>query len=80
MPYGTDSQLDASQAINCLATFISPFGTTNGLDIWPQNGRKPKPTARALSRTTTRTIDAELQPRTVSISPNTVLIELSVQR
>src|SRR5258707_14581083 len=29
MPYGTDSPLDAFQAINCLATIISPFGITN---------------------------------------------------
>jgi hypothetical protein len=29
VPYGTDSRLDAFQAINCLATIISPFGTTN---------------------------------------------------
>jgi hypothetical protein len=28
-PCGTDSRLDAFQAINCLATIISPFGTTN---------------------------------------------------
>jgi len=29
VPYGTDSRFDAFQAINCLATIISPSGTTN---------------------------------------------------
>jgi hypothetical protein len=29
VPYGTDSRLHAFQAINCLATIISPIGTTN---------------------------------------------------
>jgi hypothetical protein len=27
VPYGTDSQLDLFQAMNCLATIISPYGT-----------------------------------------------------
>jgi hypothetical protein len=38
VPYGTDSRLDAFQAINCLATIISPFGTTNR-QTFPQNLR-----------------------------------------
>jgi hypothetical protein len=34
VPYGTDSRLVAFQAINCLATIISPFGTTNPLSTF----------------------------------------------
>jgi hypothetical protein len=41
VPYGTDSRLVAFQAMNCLATIISPFGTTNPLSTFSKPHQTP---------------------------------------